>query len=51
MVTNDKIMMSSSLEKLGLQIFSLNNPSNYADLQSSGKYAGEPHVLSVMKQI
>ena len=45
MVTKDKIMMSSVLQilkNLGLQIFSLDNPSNYANLQSSGKHAGSP---------
>ena len=38
------VFSSSNLERLGLQIFSLNNPSNYANIQSSGKYAGSPYI-------
>ena len=41
MAKNDKIMLFSDL-----QIFSLNNNSNLANLQSSGKYAGAPSVVS-----
>ena len=49
MVTNDKIMMSSVLHILKNLVFkfSLSNPSNYANLQSSGKHRAAPTSLKI----